>query len=228
MFTQIEGKDLADRFPVSYGIETEETSKESQNSEPVDAEETVNEKSNVETDYEKACSLTINDLKEKYNSFSGKNYYYYGDLIIQTEDAEWLTESWNTEKSLNQGALYRTIASYLQGFSNGVNTGESYCEIMCGIKWTSKEDFAPYAENASTFICAENSFDSIIRKLESLSCVSGDFDYENQKYHIVIPDLSECANEMMISEKMLGYIFAMMQELAPTISFDGNSCIIDY
>lgn len=53
------------------------------------------------------------------------------------------------------------------------------------------------------------------------------FDCENQKYNI-ISNLSECANELMISEKMLGYIFAMMEEYAPTFNFGGNSCTINY
>lgn len=223
MYTQIDGKGMIDRFPISYG---EEKFAENQNSESMKQQE--NEKSVTEMAYDKACSLTINDLEKKTSSFSGTTHYYYNSLIIQTEDEEWLTESWNTEKSLNQGALYRTIASYLEGFSMGLNTGSDYSEIMSGVKWTSKDDFKPYVANASEFICAEDSFVSVIKKLETLSCVSGDFDYNNKKYHIVVSDLSQCADEMMISEQMLGYIFAMMEEYAPAFEFNGNSCVIDY
>lgn len=223
MFTQIDGKGMVDRFPVSYEVET---FADSQTREPVKQQE--NEKSDTQVAYEKACSLTINDLEKKTSSFSGTTHYYYNGLIIQTEDEEWLTESWNTEKSLNQGALYRTIAKYLEGFSMGLNTGSDYSEIMCGVKWTSKDDFKPYVANASEFICAEDSLVSVIKKLETLSCVDGNFDYENKNYHIIISDLSQCADEMMISEQMLGYIFAMMEEYAPVFEFDGNSCVINY
>lgn len=222
MFAQVDGKGMGDRLPVSYVVET---SAESQTSELVKWQE--NEKSDTEIAYEKACSLTINDLEKRTSSFSDTTHYYYNGLIIQTEDEEWLTESWNTEKTLNQGALYRTIASYLEGFSLGLNNGSDYAEIMCGVKWTSKDDFESYVANASEFICAEDSFVSVIKKLEMLSCVDGNFDYENKNYHIVISDLSQCADEMMISEQMLGYIFAMMEEYASVFEFNGNSCIVD-
>lgn len=223
MFSQIDGKGMVDRFPISY---VEVAFAENQNSETIRQQE--NEKSDTEIAYEKACSLTINDLEKKTSSFSGTTHYFYKGLIIQTEDEEWLTESWNTEKALNQGALYRTIASYLEGFSMGLNTGSDYSEIMSGVKWTSKDDFKPYVANASEFICSDDSFVAVVKKLETLLCVSGDFDYDNKKYHIVVSDLSQCADEMMISEQMLGYIFAMMEEYAPVFEFNGKGCVIDY
>ena len=182
--------------------------------------------SNVESAYLEACSLTIHDLDEK-NSITGTNFYYKG-LIIQSEDEEDLMKSWNTEHSLNQGAIYRTIAKALIGFKGGINSGENYAEIMCGIEWTSRAEFEPYVTNASEFICTENSVTQVMKKLQSLTCVSGSFDYENEKYYVTISDLTDCADEMMISEEMLGYIFAMLDEYSPAIMFDGNSCTIDF
>lgn len=179
----------------------------------------------VKTAYEKARSLTIADLEKKTER------YYYKGLIIQSEDEDWLLESWNTEKSLNQGALYRTIANYLEGFTIGLNNGSDYCDIMCGIEWTSKADFTPYANNAMDFICTEDSLNHIMKKLESLASVQGEFDFdygELGKFSVDIPDLSACAEEMQISEEMLGYILSMLDEYAANISFEGNSCHISY
>lgn len=182
----------------------------------------------VESAYSKACSLTMDDLETKTSPLTGTTFYYYRGLAIQTEDVEWLTESWNTEQSLNQGALYRSVASYLEGFESGINTGKDYAKLLCGIEWSSRVDFDPYATNAAEFICSDNSFERVMKKLETVSCVSGDFDYEGGKYHFVISDLTDCADEMMISEEMLGYIFAWLEEYAPEISFDGNSCTFAY
>lgn len=189
-------------------------------------QQTTEETSVTEIAYKTACALTMDDLEEE-TSFTGTTFYYYNGFIIQPEDAEWLTTSWNTEKTLEQGALYRTIASYLEGFFSGINNGDSYSEIVCGVKWKSKWEFEQYATNAAEFICAEDSLNNVMKKLETISCVSGDFDYNNQKYNIVISDLSKCADEMMISEKMLGYILAMIAEHTREIVFDGNSCSIN-
>ncbi len=81
MSTRINGKDLVDRFPVSYG---NEISAESQNEEPVKVQTHESEKSSVEIAYEKACSLTVNNLVKKTDNFTGKTHYFYGNLIIQT------------------------------------------------------------------------------------------------------------------------------------------------
>lgn len=190
----------------------------------------ISDSNATEEAYNTACSLTMSDLDEK-TSFTGTTKYYYKGLIIQTEDEEWLLSSLNKEKSLNQGALYRTIATYLEGFQMGINNGDSYCEIMCGFEWTSKSDFEPYATNASEFIVTENQLKAIMEKLENMTSVQGDFDFDSGKlgkYSIDISDLTACANEMQISEEMLGYIFGMLDEYAVDITFDSNSCHIEY
>ena len=206
-------------------IETQEPQTETgQVSEEVPAESI----STVESAYSEACSLTMDDLEVTPSPLAGTTFYYYRRLAIQPEDVEWLTDSWNTEQSLNQGALYRSVARYLEGFEVGINSGENYAELLCGIEWSSREEFDPYATNAAEFICYDDSLERIMKKLETVSCVSGDFDYENGKYDFVISNLTDCANEMMISEEMLGYIFAWLEEYAPEISFDGNSCTFAY
>lgn len=187
----------------------------------------------VEASYMDACTLTEPKLDKKYSSFLDKTSYYYNGLIIQSEDLENLNASWNTEKALNQGALYRTMAMYLEGFSIGLNNGSDYAELLCGQKWVDKASFAPYVENASEFIITDsnNQLKAIMKKMQSLSSVTGDFDFDYGtfgKYTIDIPDLSECAKEMQVSEQMLGYILALLDEYAPEITFDGNSCHIEY
>lgn len=70
-----------------------------------------------------------------------------------------------------------------------------------------------------------------MQKFESLKSVSGQYDYDYGKlgkYSLDISDMSDCAKEMQISDVMLGYIFAMLDEYAVEISFNKNSCHIKY
>ena len=187
----------------------------------------------VEAAYNTACSLSIDQLDKKYSSFSGTTSYYYGELIIQNEDVEWLNSSRNTNKTLNQGALYRTIAKYLAGYSMKLNNGSAYCEILTGKQWIDNSTFEPLAKNSATFIVtdATEQLKSIMRKFQSLQSVTGQFDFEAGKlgkYTFDIPDLTKCAEEMQISEEMLGYIFALLDEFAPSISFNENSVHFEY
>ena len=187
----------------------------------------------VEAAYNTACSLSIDQLDKKYSSFSGTTSYYYGELIIQNEDVEWLNSSRNTNKTLNQGALYRTIAKYLAGYSMKLNNGSAYCEILTGKQWIYNSTFEPLAKNSATFIVtdATEQLKSIMRKFQSLQSVTGQFDFEAGKlgkYTFDIPDLTKCAEEMQISEEMLGYIFALLDEFAPSISFNENSVHFEY
>lgn len=187
----------------------------------------------VEAAYNTACSLSIDQLDKKYSSFSGTTSYYYGELIIQNEDVEWLNSSRNTNKTLNQGALYRTIAKYLAGYSMKLNNGSAYCEILTGKQWIDNSTFEPLAKNAATFIVtdATEQLKSIMRKFQSLQSVTGQFDFEAGKlgkYTFDIPDLTKCAEEMQISEEMLGYIFALLDEFTPSISFNENSVHFEY
>ena len=73
-------------------------------------------------------------------------------MIIQSEDVEWLKASLNTGKILNQGALYRSVAKYLDGFAVGLNDGSDYALLLCGQPWKGKASFEPYVKNAATFI----------------------------------------------------------------------------
>lgn len=189
--------------------------------------------SQVESSYRDACSLTENKLSKKYNSFTEKASYFYNGLIIQSEDVEWLKSSLNTGKTLNQGALYRSVAKYLDGFTMGLNDGSDYALLLCGQPWKDKASFEPYVKNAATFIVTapQEQMKAIMKKFQTLSSATGEYDFNAGglgKYTVFIPDLTVCAEEMQISEEMLGYIIALLDEYAPEISFENNSCWIAY
>lgn len=184
-------------------------------------------KSETEIYYDTVCNLDIYDVQERKSSMTGTIFHYYKGLPIQTEDEEWLNTSWNTEKSIEAGAIYRSVAAAMEGFELGLNNGSYYSSLVSGKSGLSKEELTPYIANASTFINREDSKNKLLRKLESVSCVQGTFDYESGNFHFVINDTQKCAQEMMISEEMLGYCFGILSEYGAEISFDGTRCTVD-
>ena len=189
--------------------------------------------SKVESSYRDACSLTESKLTKKYNSFTEKTSYFYNGLIIQSEDVEWLKSSLDTGKVLNQGSLYRSVAKYLDGFAMGLNDGSDYALLLCGQPWKDKASFEPYVKNAAAFIVTapQEQMKAIMKKFQTLSSATGEYDFNAGglgEYTVFIPDLTVCAEEMQISEEMLGYIIALLDEYAPEISFENNSCWIAY
>ena len=62
-----------------------------------------------------------------------------------------------------------------------------------------------------------------MRAFQSLDCVVGNFDYANKIFDFEISDLKKASSDLGISEKMLGYTLAMLDEYAPTVEFGDNN-----
>ncbi|MEY8338906.1 hypothetical protein AALB16_12955 [Lachnospiraceae bacterium 62-35] len=168
--------------------------------------------------YSEAITIKKNKLTE-----SPFGHYKYKDITILNEDREWIDSTLNTDGIADQGTLYRSFAKILVGFSMG-NNWEGYAEHVIGFIPGSKEEFEPYVQNAMEFIVMdENPLEYVMRKFESLASVEGSFNHAGRKYSFYISNLSECAAELKISEEMLGYILAMLDEYGQNVSFDGNS-----
>lgn len=177
------------------------------------------EDSMVYDTYTTATTLTKYDLS--YNSYL--NIYGYNDIAFLSEDCDWIDSPLNKDGSVEPGAFYRKLANCLVGFSMG-NDWDSYARHILGFTPNSRDEFAPYVDSLSTFITRDDTLTNVMQKFETISYVEGNFDYSNNSYHFTVSDLSACAGEMGISEEMLGYIFAMLSEYAPTINFQGDSC----
>lgn len=174
--------------------------------------------------YVTAITLTKADLTKKNTSTGTK--YYYQDLPLLSEDVEWIDNPINKNGTVNQGAIYRKLAKLLTGYTLGLNNGSSYSKYIFGDD-CSTDEFSKHAPIVSEFITNEDSLYHILKKFESLECVEGNFDYANNYWSFSIADLTQCAEEMQVSAEMLGYIFALLDEYAPTISFNGNSCTFE-
>lgn len=152
--------------------------------------------------------------------------YIYEDLPLTSDDSEWIDDPIN-DGSVNQGAIYRKLAMCLKGFSIG-NDWKGYAKYILGFTPESREDFAKEVEDLKTYIVMDDPLTAVMKKFESLESITGTFDYMVKKYEFDIQDLKACANELKISEEMLGYIFAMLDEYAPEISFNANTCTFSY
>lgn len=177
--------------------------------------------------YNSAINMTKADLTK-----SG-SYYYYKGLPLLKDDCEWIDSPINKEGTVNQTAMYMKMAYCIDGFGLGREFGNSwqdYAEILIGFVPSTRQEMIPYIENASDFIIKSDSAykisKAVMSKFEKLSCTSGDYDYSKNTYNIKINDLSQCAEEMMISEEMLGYIIAAFDAMGAKITFDNNSVSI--
>lgn len=204
---------------------TQETTNESDVPEVIEA----NAISIVEDTYNAAVSATKSDLT------GGKGKWYYKGLPLLSDDCEWIDNPLNKEGTVSQGVVYRKIAKVLSGSDfekkRFLYKYTDISELLLGFTPETVDEYIPLGKNASEFIVTKNQLKAIMKKFESLKSISGEYNFDYGKfgkYTVDIPDMAVCAKEMQISEEMLGYIFAMLSEYAPEISFDNNSCHIEY
>lgn len=209
MKTFIDGEGIIDRFPIQYG----------------DSVSAANDSKTYEA-YLEATTLNKSQL-----TATSLGKYFYGDYAIVDEDEDWLKNTLNTTGSINQGALYRSFAKGLDCFDTVPYSmwGEKYCEVIWGIsKPNEPTEIEPLIADTNKFITRSDSFLNILKKLNSLESVSGSFDFDKMKIDFSIQSLTDTSAELGITEQMLGYTLAMLDEYAPTINFDGNSYTFSY
>lgn len=194
--------------------------------------ENFNINSNIDVSAENVSQE--NDLNIVYNTYiatttltksdltGSMGHWSYNGLPLLSEDCDWIDDVLNKKETVNQGALYRKLAMCLEGFAIG-NSWTSYAEYIIGFVPDSRDEFSTYVENAKEFIVTENPFDALMRKFETLNSVDGTFDGSSNTYEFFISDLTACAEELQISEEMLGYILALLDEYAPEVSFGDNT-----
>jgi hypothetical protein len=182
--------------------------------------EEKNKLSKTEEAYKIAANLTIKDLS--YHN----GHYKYKDIDLLQEENDWIESPRNEDNTVEKGALYRKMAMLLEGYELG-NDISKYDKHIFGFTASSRDELKPYVDNASQFIVtSDDLLTPVMEKFCTLSSVS-DYSEENKIYHFTIPDLSACAEEMQISEEMLGYIFDMLDMYGSMVSFDDNSCTFD-
>ena len=177
--------------------------------------------SKVKEAYDEAINLTVNDLVK--DSLGG---YEYQDLTIIEVDRDWIANPLNDKGTVEAGALYRSMASQLEGYSFIAYDSwkGSVVTVLFGFdKPVTKDELNPYIDNVKDYIVLEKPLKSVMNKLSTLSCVEGTINIDTGEYNFIITDLTQAANEMQITERSLGYILAMVNEYGATVDFEGNS-----
>lgn len=126
---------------------------------------------------------------------------------------------------VNQGAMYEEIAGGLAlycDFGLSQSLDETFFQILTG-SGNEPANWNELANDLYSFILLDGTEKEIISKLETLNCVSGTFDYDVRSYSFGISDLEMAASNLHISQEMLGYVLAKLNEYTDDIIFDGNS-----
>lgn len=214
---------------------TESTGAESENQEVETTDKEEGKTSATEEAYNTAINLTKSSLKKSNRYKDGKTTvsWSYEGLYFVDEDCDWINNDvLNSKGTVNQGAIYRAMAFILDDYDTDLYSDYSkYSEILIGSTPDTMADFLVYANNANKFICNKNSLISVMKALQQSDSVEGTLDYDKNQlgvYNFTISSLSDCAEDLKVSEEMLGYILAFLEEYAPDITFDGNSCHIEY
>lgn len=178
----------------------------------------------AEQAYNSMLSLTKADLGK---TSSGARYTYRG-LTLRDEDVGTIGSTFY----IDQGAMYDAVAKTLQleceedGFLYG-NIKDDYFEVLLGTeKPATWEAFKPKAQKLYKFIVPDASEKVVLKAFEKLDCVDGTFNYNTRSYDFTISDVQTAADELGISDEMLGYTLAYLSEFAADIEFNGNKVTV--
>lgn len=132
-------------------------------------------------------------------------------------------------QDIEAGTMYRSISKSLEGFylfgkTIYGNWNANIAQTVFGIdKPSSYDEMKPYVDLVFSYIIPDASLPQILSWLQNCSTVSGDFDYEQGTFSFEISDLTSTASELLITEKMLGYTLAVIEEYGAETKFTGNS-----
>lgn len=169
-----------------------------------------------ETHKEYLAAITLE--KSKLDKSSSGSYQYEGITVPDSE-----------VNNIEAGTMYRSISRQLEGFylfGNMIykNWNTEIASTVFGIdKPESYDDMKPYVDSVFSYITPDATLPQILSWIQECTTVSGEFDYEKANFSFEITDLTATAKEMHITEKMLGYVLAVIDEYGPEENFKGNS-----
>lgn len=168
-----------------------------------------------ETHKEYLAAITLE--KSKLDKSSSGSYQYEGITVPDSE-----------VNNIEAGTMYRSISRQLEGFylfGNMIykNWNTEIASTVFGIdKPESYDDMKPYVDSVFSYITPDATLPQILSWIQECTTVSGEFDYEKANFSFEITDLTATAKEMHITEKMLGYVLAVIDEYGPEENFKGK------
>ena len=124
---------------------------------------------------------------------------------------------------VNQGVIYDEIAAALSlycEFGSSRTLDAQFFQVLTGSE-QEPENWSELAQELYSFICVDGTEKEILSKLETMNGVSGSFDYKNRSYAFTVEDLEALADDLQISDEMMGYILAKLSEYQSEFIFDG-------
>lgn len=131
---------------------------------------------------------------------------------------------------INQGAMYEEIGAGIDLYCE-FGLSQLLDDVFFSVLLDADgepEDWDELSQELYGFITADGTDKEILSKLETLSTVSGSFDYEDRNYSFEIADLEKTAEELHISQEMLGYVLAKLNEYTDNLVFEGNKLICSF
>lgn len=173
----------------------------------------------AEQAYLEATTLNASDLTKTQRGTYNYRYWNFGEDEISKIGGKTV---------VNQGAIYNAISWDIANYKDFGAGSSSLFKVVLGAE-EKPENANQLIEEISAFVFPDATEKEMLAALESCSCVNGEFDYSARHYEFTISDLRECANELHISEEMLGYILAKLDEYQSEFVFIGNtlSCTIN-
>lgn len=130
---------------------------------------------------------------------------------------------------LEDGSVYRSIAKQLEGFyvlgeDFYGNWGNDIVPIVFGFeKKSTWKEMCPYIDEAMLIISRKPTLGYILSRISKCASTEGKFNFVEGEFDFTINNLTKLSEELNITERMLGYILADLEEYAPTTEFTGNS-----
>lgn len=206
--------DIPDSVQEVETVLPEQKTPKSVDENPVESSQII-EKTVVQQTYE---DVTINS--SEFLSLTNQGYTFKG-YRLSNEDVVKI----GNQLVVNQGAMYEQIGAGLSIYCQfGVSSilDEMFFQILIGTD-SEPDNWAELSQELYEFIFVDVTEKEIISKLEILDTVSGSFDYEARNYSFEISNLEKTADDLHISQEMLGYVLAKLNEYTDDIVFDGNS-----
>ncbi|MCM1221141.1 MAG: hypothetical protein NC548_42330 [Lachnospiraceae bacterium] len=148
----------------------------------------------------------------------------YGNIVLNSQYTG-LESVFSDGKNIERSCIYLTLQGCLTFFSMG-NSWQNYMPYIMSDVPKSKEECADYVDEFLTWMTDSWLAPSCFEKFDTLSCV--DISEKDNVYICKISDTTKCAEELNISEEMLGYIIAALEDSGTTTKFNGNQCEIEY
>lgn len=186
-------------------------------SENTDKKVLSNDSLTAEQAYNKMQNVPLSDLE-----VTPRGTYRYGVWVLSEESVSKI----GGNIVVNQGMMYNeigwTLLLYCEDGIIASSEAPAFFKTVLGVE-TEPDNWPELAPILYEFIHPDPSEADILKALEPLASVEGSFDYDSRNYDFQITDLTNAANELQISEEMLGYVIAKLSEYPAQISFSGNT-----